>query len=240
MTVATLQAVPAIQTGRILEVFRSRQGEGLCVGDEQIFVRFGGCNLVCDYCDTPESIPVRSGIEAERNDVLSLVQKLDGGACLPVTLTGGEPLLQVRFLKTMIPALRRLGHAIYLETNGALPQALAEVVDGCDWIAMDLKPPSAVRRDLWEAHQWFLETGAKKIFVKMVLTARTTDAEVKRAVDLISGVRPQTPLVLQPATPVPRVPSVPLPRLLSWWEWARQRLPDVRVLPQIHPLWGIR
>jgi len=37
----------------ILDIFFSRQGEGICVGDPHLFIRFGGCNVVCDYCDTP-------------------------------------------------------------------------------------------------------------------------------------------------------------------------------------------
>lgn len=224
----------------VLEVFRSRQGEGILVGDPMIFVRFGGCNLVCDYCDTPESIPAKSGRKIELNDLLAQVDALrQSGPPLPVSITGGEPLLQAEFLLALLPALKARGHRIYLETNGTLPQALAKVLDHCDWVAMDIKPPSAVKRELWEAQQWFLETGAKKIFLKMVLTADTTDAEVKRAVALISGVRRSVPLVLQPVTPVGAVMGVPMARLAAWWAEAAQTLLDVRVLPQVHPVWQI-
>lgn len=156
-----------------------------------------------------------------------------------VSLTGGEPLLQVGFLEQLIPALRAEGRKIYLETNGTLPKALERVVAGCDWIAMDIKPQSAIGRDLEEAQAWFLKTGGKKIFVKMVLTAQTRREELQRAVDLISGVRRETPLVLQPATPWSGAQSIPLARLASWWTLAAQRLSDVRILPQIHRLWEI-
>ena len=46
---------------RIMEVFSSLQGEGVRLGERQIFVRFGGCNLQCDYCDEPDTIPIGSG-----------------------------------------------------------------------------------------------------------------------------------------------------------------------------------
>ena len=227
-------------TAPVLEVFRSRQGEGVCIGDDQIFVRFGGCNLVCDYCDTPESIPLNSGQSSPLDVVAAQVENLNpSGPPLAVTLTGGEPLLHAEFLSGLLPRLRQQGHAVHLETNGTLPRALAAVAAQCQWIAMDFKPRSATGRDLWEAHRWFLETGAEKIFVKLVLTNRTTDAEVMRAVDLISGVRPTTPLVLQPSSPQADTDSVGLERLASWWRQAAARLPDVRILPQVHRLWHI-
>ena len=224
----------------VLEIFASRQGEGICVGDPHIFVRFGGCNLVCDYCDTPESIPTGSGQPRTLNDMVGRIAELDrDGLSQAVSLTGGEPLLHVSFLERLIPELRRAGHKIYLETNGTLPQALERIVEGCDWIAMDWKPPSAIGRDVGEAHQWFLETGAKKIFVKMVLTATTREKELQRAVALISGVRPDIPLVLQPATAWGQAKSIPMEVLASWWALASRQLSDVRVLPQVHRLWEI-
>ena len=224
----------------ILDIFSSRQGEGICVGDPHIFVRFGGCNVACDYCDTPESIPIGSGRSQALHYVLEEVRALDRHRrATAVSFTGGEPLLRVAFLERLIPELRRDGRQIYLETNGTLPRALERIVEGCDWIAMDVKPPSAIGRDRWEAHRWFLETGGKKIFVKMVLTATTREEELRRAVDLINGVRPDIPLVLQPATAWGTAKSIPLARLASWWALAARQLADVRILPQVHRLWEI-
>jgi 7-carboxy-7-deazaguanine synthase len=147
--------------------------------------------------------------------------------------------MQVAFLQDFIPSLNARGCRVYLETNGSLPQALARVVDQCDRVAMDFKLESSIRRDLWEAHRWFLETAGNKVFVKMVLTDQTAEAEFRRGVELIASVRPETPLVLQPATPWGSARSIPLERLTSWWGWAIQRLPDVRIIPQVHRLWEI-
>src|ERR1700730_18002119 len=88
----------------ILDIFSSRQGEGICVGDPHIFVRFGGCNVACDYCDTPESIPAGSGRPQDVHGVLEQITALDQGRrATAVSLTGGEPLLQVGFLERLIP-----------------------------------------------------------------------------------------------------------------------------------------
>ncbi len=230
----------AIVEAPILDIFASRQGEGICVGDPHVFIRFGGCNVVCDYCDTPESIPAKSGKPWSLESVLKKVEELDPAKSgMAVSLTGGEPLLQVSFLEQLIPKLRSSGRKIYLETNGTLPKALERILDGCDWIAMDLKPESAIGRDMWEAQKWFLETAGKKVFVKMVLTQATLDEEVRRGASLIAGVRREIPLVLQPATPWGSAKSVPLERLVSFWTLATKQLSDVRILPQIHRLWQI-
>jgi 7-carboxy-7-deazaguanine synthase len=89
----------------VLDVFASRQGEGICVADPHIFIRFGGCNVACDYCDTPESIPVGSGRQRPLQDVVEKVQTLSRDRrAVAVSLTGGEPLLQVAFLEHLIRA----------------------------------------------------------------------------------------------------------------------------------------
>ena len=49
----------------IIEIFSSFQGEGLLIGERQIFVRFAGCNLNCNYCDTNDSKSEKSGITTE-------------------------------------------------------------------------------------------------------------------------------------------------------------------------------
>ena len=53
-------------TAPIVELFSSLQGEGLLVGERQVFVRFAGCNLECAYCDTPaaRSAPPTCRVEA--------------------------------------------------------------------------------------------------------------------------------------------------------------------------------
>ncbi|TRZ47762.1 7-carboxy-7-deazaguanine synthase QueE [bacterium] len=181
--------------GKITEVFESFQGEGLYLGERQIFVRFFGCNLSCKFCDTkpdrfteysPEELFAR--IKQHGNDFHSLA------------FTGGEPLLQKDFLKEIAILTRRQGFRHYLETNGTLPEELKEVIDLLDIIAMDLKLPSSTSlSELWEEHGRFLEIASRKeVFLKIVVCESTHEQDLHKAIALIKRTHQAVVLVLQP------------------------------------------
>src|SRR6185503_15806870 len=95
---------------KILEMFQSIQGEGKYAGIKQVFLRFFECNIHCSWCDTPNSIgdTVRHYEEMTVEDVMSAIRTLKSG-CQSVSLTGGEPLLQVDFIKALLPELKKEG-----------------------------------------------------------------------------------------------------------------------------------
>ena len=99
-----------------------------------MFVRFGGCNLRCDYCDTVGSLSRAPACDvdgrAEPNPIplarlLGHLERLDSarGPHGSVSCTGGEPLLQAEFLAAFLPEARRRGWRTYLETNGMWPES---------------------------------------------------------------------------------------------------------------------
>ncbi len=226
---------------RIVEIFSSLQGEGVRLGERQIFVRFGGCNLHCDYCDEPETIPIPSGRPWGRDCLQKRILQLQKErAHRSVSWTGGEPLLHAGFLREMMPWARDRGLENYLETNGTLADALRPLAPLCDQIAMDVKLPSALipRRVLWSAHRRFLEVCPEKTFVKVVLTDRSTPSEWARVLELM-GDFPQVPLVLQPATPIGPVRSIEPALAAQFLERARDVCRDVRLVPQWHPIWNL-
>src|SRR4051812_42305487 len=112
----------------ISEIFSSIQGEGPFTGEPQIFVRLAGCPLRCDYCDTPESLTAKGhpkkSVEAAVNETLRMAKKDKVGT---VSVTGGEPLAHLSFLKEFLPKLKKAGLKVYLETAGVHPQALKAV-----------------------------------------------------------------------------------------------------------------
>jgi len=181
--------------GKINEIFESIQGEGICLGQKQIFVRFSGCNISCKFCDTKHS-----HFEAyEPDELLEKIRKY-GKNYHSVSFTGGEPLLQKDFLKHILELTKKEGLRTYLETNGTLPEALEEVIENVDIVAMDLKlPTSTGAGDFWEQHRRFLKiANRKKVFLKAVICRSTSEEDVLKSLKLLKEVNKDLPLVLQP------------------------------------------
>ena len=245
--------------GNVTEIFSSLQGEGLRLGERMIFVRLAGCAWRCQYCDTPTSLLMRRENETNVEDVMDRVRALRKERPQEtVSLTGGEPLLQTDFLGALLTALKQSDLFTYMETSGTHPELLKRVIERTDLVAMDMKLPSAIGRPFWEEHAEFLKISAGKVFVKIVLTEETTEEELERCFRIAEDADPVPAVVLQPVTAVTRLEArikretgrrsadgpwvLPPPpsRLQILWERFRRRLPDVRIIPQMHPIWGVR
>ncbi len=232
------------KTARVIEVFPSIQGEGIHAGRRHLFVRFWNCNMACHYCDTDYKGPYREVTqEGLLGEVGEFVRR--DGPFHAVSLTGGEPLLWASFLKGWLPELKSLGQKIYLETNGTLEPSFKEVSDWIDIVAMDLKPPSATAdRSVWTEHDAFLRSArgnGRELFVKVVVTADTREEELRQGFDLVARVDREIPVVLQPVTPWGPVRQAPSEEQIARWVRAgEETLADVRVLPQIHRMLGVR
>lgn len=108
---------------RIIEVFNSIDGEQPRMGEVTTFVRLAGCNLKCDYCDTPHSQDKESGELTTVLELTKQVQKMHINS--NVTITGGEPLLQMEALEELCHRLKTLGYQINIETNGSIEPTLS-------------------------------------------------------------------------------------------------------------------
>ena len=242
-------AKPVSLKAPVSEIFASYQGEGIYMGQPQIFVRFVGCNLRCDYCDTP-----KNQLLDENQQYLSIdtilarikefsTKRLSGGdGSIPktVSITGGEPLLYPHFLMKLLPEIKKLKLKVYLETNGTLPESYLKLKQWIDVVAMDIKLPSSVKAGYWEEHKEFLKATKGKVFVKMVLTDKTNDTELLKAVKLIAQVSPKIPFILQPATPVKSAGSAAPHKIHNWLQLAKQKLADTSVLVQMQRFWGVK
>lgn len=246
---------------QICEIFNSIQGEGLYLGERQSFIRFAGCNLSCRYCDTPQALTVPKEFKVEVAPGKKNFKQFKNPATAPqliefissfekpkgvnhsISLTGGEPLLQVDFLKSFIPELRKeINLPIYLETNGVLPDHLSEVIDAVDIISFDIKLPGATGLSpYWKEHKKALEIAyMKEVFVKIVFTRDSKAKEMDEAVSLIADLDEKIPLVLQPVTPHGPVKHRPNPdQILAFQAIAKRKLKNVRVVPQVHKIFGM-
>lgn len=228
-------------SARIVEIFSSLQGEGIYLGERQIFVRFGGCNLHCDYCDEPETIPIPSGEVMELSQFKSEILKLKAKKRhKSLSWTGGEPLLHVPFLLSAMPWVRKEGLLNYLETNGTKVDAFKQVRDLCDVVSMDIKLPSSTGREFWSEHLEFLRLLPKKSYAKVILTSQTTEAEWRQVIRILQESSPDIPLVLQPATPTKDIKPIRPSQALKFLRQAQSLLKEARLIPQWHPIWGVR
>jgi len=226
---------------KISEIFQSIQGEGKYLGVRQVFIRFFGCELNCRWCDTVYARDLRAGgfTEMDVDEIMGRVALIWGG-CHSISLTGGEPLLQVDFLKELLPQLKKARQRIYLETNGIKAKALQEIVNDIDIIAADIKLPSSTQGPpFWKEHAEFLRLARQQdLFVKTVITADTHIEDIRRAVAIVAEVDPAVTLILQPESGDCNEDVFDKCRFFQ--KSCLQTLADVRIVPQIHKILGLR
>jgi organic radical activating enzyme len=259
----------------VLEVFASFQGEGAFVGEPQVFVRLFGCPLRCRWCDTPGSWEVPSAPRArvarpaavQREDawatpfqVATWVAAVEPGPARTVSLTGGEPLLWPGFVRELGAFLGE--RRVHLETAGAHPEALAEVLDSVDHVSLDLKCPAdldapvpldarAATGSVAEgapssAREW-AEVRARVLALvrerdacgKLILAAGRGERDYAPILDDVAALAPELALFVQPVTPVNGVAAPSPAEIAAVVELALERNLSVRVVPQVHRLLGI-
>jgi len=250
----------------LVEIFASAQGEGPYAGCSTIFVRLGGCDLRCNWCDSPgtwsptkqwrvEDPPgsgsfLKGDNPATIDDVTRALDRLDPGSVRFVSVTGGEPLLQPEAVLALGAAARRRISRLLLETHGLAVDSMLRVRDCVDVVSMDWKLARDVR---WEdesrrtefakLHKDFLAIAhaACEVYVKLVVTSESETAEVVAVATEIARVDPEICLVLQPVTPIGRVRRSPTSdHLLVLQRACEARLRDVRIIPQTHRAYGAR
>jgi 7-carboxy-7-deazaguanine synthase len=132
---------------RISEIFFSVQGEGKLTGVPSVFIRTSGCNLRCQWCDTPYASWSPEGEEMSVEAILREVAQHPTRFCV---VTGGEPMI-ARGIRELLAALRAEGKHITIETAGTvLPDGAA-----CDLASISPKlanstPSSEQAGEAWQ------------------------------------------------------------------------------------------
>lgn len=112
-----------------MEAFYTLQGEGAHTGKAAYFIRLGGCDVGCIWCD------VKDSWDADKHPHLSVAEILAGAKQHParlIVITGGEPLMHD--LGPLTKALHEHGFIIHIETSGAHPLS-----GELDWICLSPK-----------------------------------------------------------------------------------------------------
>jgi 7-carboxy-7-deazaguanine synthase len=222
------------------------QGEGAVIGKPTVFVRTGGCDYRCVWCDSkfavlPEYRDQWRDMSPE--EVFAEVERLSGGEPIMVTLSGGNPAIQP------FGELIRLGHAkgytFALETQGTIYK---DWFSGLDYLTVSPKPPSSGMKTDWSRLARCLEAAGDRTWTSLkVVVFDDADYEYAREV---GRWHPEAPIYLQvgnddPPGPEPGDATEPdNAKLLDRYEWLVEKvLADgwntATVLPQMHVLlWG--
>jgi 7-carboxy-7-deazaguanine synthase len=226
---------------RIAEIFGPTiQGEGLLIGEPTLFVRAGGCDYRCSWCDSPHAVDSRHRHDWEKIDAaeaMSRLSALSGGQPMMVSLSGGNPAIQD--FGPLINMGHALGYRFACETQGSIAR---DWFAALDMLVLSPKPPSSGERTDWTAFEACLAAaGSAPRVMKIVIFDEDDLAYARAAADRY----PQLELCLQPGNPESdpqkAVEPVALAERLLWLVeatvgrgWLRPR-----ILPQLHVLiWG--
>ena len=103
----------------ISEIFYSLQGEGELTGVPSVFVRTSGCNLRCNWCDTPYASWQPEGKQMTVGEIVAAVRP---HPARHVVLTGGEPMMAPD-IQALAAALKKLDYHLTIETAATIVPA---------------------------------------------------------------------------------------------------------------------
>ncbi len=226
----------------ISEIFHSLQGEGQLAGVPSVFVRTSGCNLRCNWCDTPYASWQPEGKQMEVGEILEAVAPY---RAKHVVLTGGEPMVAPG-IHELAFQLQERGYHITIETAATVPpRGIA-----CDLASLSPKlahsAPDARLDDTWrrkhEELRWQPAVVAEWI-------AATPDYQLKFVVSTESDVLELEGMIRETECEVPPVKVLLMPegvtvealRAKAGWLAELCKARGYRYAPRLHiELYGNR
>ncbi len=227
-------------TIRISEIFGPTiQGEGALIGQPTIFVRTGGCDYRCSWCDTLHAVDSKyrhdwNTMSAE--DIFARIQELSNKTPIMISLSGGNPAIQP--LSQLVKIGQKKGYKFALETQGSIAQ---DWFSHLDVLTLSPKPPSSGEKTDWQKFDSCLDAASAKtqIAIKIVIF---DDADYAYARDAYTRYRDH-PFYLQPGNHKVEG-EAEADALNERMRWLVEKVTQdqwytVRVLPQLHVmLWG--
>ncbi len=241
----------ATRTIQVSEIFGPTvQGEGSVIGKPTVFVRTGGCDYRCSWCDSLYAVLPEHKSEWQRmtaQEVFAEVRRLSGNQPILVTLSGGNPAIQP--LEGLIDLGHEHGYTFAIETQGSVAWPWFAKLE---YLTLSPKPPSSKQETRWDRLDRCIEYAQQprskdsahrvQICLKIVIFDEDDFAYARRVAERY----PDLPLYLQAGnhTPPHLSQELDLSGILARMDWLIGRVLDekwynVTVLPQLHVLlWG--
>jgi 7-carboxy-7-deazaguanine synthase len=243
------QKAAAISRVKVSEIFTSIEGEGIFLGTKTMFVRLAGCPLNCHWCDTLYALPLDSGSDYSIDEAKGLISESLHNNTYKVNFTGGEPLVQHDAVIELAKFVRQKGIKTYLESACYDSARFAKVLPYIDIIKVEFKLrdskvvdekhyESLLRNEL-ECLKLAISAG-KTTYIKIVVTNSSSLKEFKELVqEVFSAIKPVeiAGFIIQPSY---KIDEPTLEVLFGFYDTVYPLYDQVRVVPQLHKLLGIR
>lgn len=230
---------------RIAEIFGPTiQGEGAVIGAPTVFVRAGGCDYRCSWCDSLHAVDNeyrQTWAKMTTEEVWAEVERLSGGTPLTVSLSGGNPAIQD--FGPLIALGKSKGYGFALETQSSVARPWFSELNP---LILSPKPPSSGETVDWEKFDACVQAaGEAETVLKIVIFDDADYAWAKEA----AARYPDLPLYIQPGNHTPPPPDaddaeIDMTGIMDRYEWLIDKtLADgwfaPKILPQLHVLiWG--
>ncbi len=230
----------------IAEIFGPTiQGEGALIGLPTVFVRTGGCDYRCSWCDSLHAVSSayrKDWVPMSSKAVWQKIRELSHGVPLTISLSGGNPAIQP--FAQLIEQGHLEGYRFALETQGSIAK---DWFKDLDTLVLSPKPPSSKMQSDWNAFDACLEAaGTNPDIVLKIVVFDERDYTYARHV---ASRYPQLPVYLQPGNHTPPPPgndqaAIDVMGLNTRLDWLVAKVTsdqwfEARVLPQLHVmLWG--
>lgn len=220
----------------ICEIFGPTiQGEGALIGQPTVFVRVGGCDYRCAWCDSLYAVDIEHRDTWKRmsaEEIMHEIETLTNGEPILVTLSGGNPAIYD--FSALIALGHKKGYHFAMETQGSMHKAYFSELD---FLTLSPKPPSA---QISINHSKLAQClGAHPSPTLKVVVANEEDYQFAKA---LHQQYPNTPMTLQPCNlETDEDDTADIEALNVQLEWLINKIKEdsfyqVTILPQLHVL----
>lgn len=152
----------------INEIFESIQGEGKNMGRPSVFVRLGGCNLTCSWCDSKFTWDPKVA-DNKVSTLDAVVKQIKKFKTKHLVITGGEPMLQQDKIAAILKKLP--GYTAEIETNGSIESEITELVE-------QINCSPKLKNSGNKAYPLRLKPSNKKVLYKFVVQKKSDLKEI--------------------------------------------------------------